>query len=58
MIINKAQGRSLKEVDIDSREECFSHGQLYVACLKCGSETGLHILAPIGETDVVYEKDL
>jgi hypothetical protein len=26
MIINKSQGQSLKEVGIDLREECFSHG--------------------------------
>jgi hypothetical protein len=25
MIISKAQSQSLKEVDIDLREECFSH---------------------------------
>jgi hypothetical protein len=42
MIISKAEGRSLKEVDIDLREECFSRLQLYAACSKVGSAKGLH----------------
>ncbi|XP_044588797.1 uncharacterized protein LOC123267978 [Cotesia glomerata] len=31
MTINKAQGQSLKIAGIDLRNDCFSHGQLYVA---------------------------
>ncbi|GBP26425.1 hypothetical protein EVAR_75557_1 [Eumeta japonica] len=30
--INKTQGQSLKMTGIDLRNDCFSHGQLYVAC--------------------------
>ena len=32
MTINKAQGQSLKVAGVDLRNDCFSHGQLYVAC--------------------------
>jgi len=32
MTINKSQGKTLKFAGINVREDCFSHGQLYVAC--------------------------
>ena len=31
MTINKSQGQTFDKVGIDLREECFGHGQLYVA---------------------------
>jgi hypothetical protein len=42
VIINKAQGKSFKEMGIDLREESFK----YVTCSEVGSAKGLHILAP------------
>ena len=32
MTINKTQGQSLKVAGVDLRSDCFSHGQLHVAC--------------------------
>jgi hypothetical protein len=43
MIINKAEGQSLKEVSIDLREEYFSHGQLHAAYSRVGSAKSLHM---------------
>ncbi|CAF4696322.1 unnamed protein product, partial [Rotaria sp. Silwood2] len=34
MSINKAQGQSLKVAGVNLETPCFSHGQLYVACLR------------------------
>ncbi|XP_044591373.1 uncharacterized protein LOC123269604 [Cotesia glomerata] len=56
MTINKAQGQSLKMAGIDLRNDCFSHGQLYVACSRVSSPDNLVILQPIGKTkNVVYK---
>jgi ATP-dependent DNA helicase PIF1 len=41
LTISEAQGQSLNEVSTDLRDECFSHGQLSVACSKVGSSKGL-----------------
>jgi ATP-dependent DNA helicase PIF1 len=54
MTINKSQGQSLKEAGIDVRQDCFSHGQFYVAC-----SSNLVVLAPDGKTaNVVYQEAL
>ena len=37
MTINKSQGQSLSMAGIDLREECFSHVQFYVACIRVNS---------------------
>jgi len=50
MTINKAQGQSLKVAGVDLRSDCFSHGQLYVACSRVSSPDGLVILQPEGRT--------
>ncbi|KAL4113423.1 hypothetical protein QTP88_017045 [Uroleucon formosanum] len=42
MTINESQGQTLKFAGIDLRENCFSHGQFYVAC----SPSSLLILSP------------
>ncbi|KAL4098638.1 hypothetical protein QTP88_023201 [Uroleucon formosanum] len=55
MTINKSQGQTLKIAGIDVREDCFSHGQFYVACSRVSMPTNLVILAPTGKTsNVVY----
>lgn len=44
--INKAQGQTFKHVGIDLRQECFSHGQLYVALSRSGSGENQYLLLP------------
>lgn len=59
MTINKSQGQSFKMAGIDLSEDCFSHGQLYVACSRVSSANSLVILAPKGNTtNVVYREVL
>ena len=59
MSINKAQGQSLKVAGIALEEQCFSHGQLYVACSRVGSPKNLFIYAPNGKTkNIVYQEAL
>ena len=59
MTVNKAQGQSLKMAGVDLREDCFSHGQLYVACSRVSSSASLTILQPEGQTkNVVYKEVL
>ena len=56
--INKSQGQSLKFAGIHlAAGSCFSHGQLYVACSRCGDNRNLTILAPGGKTrNIVYQQ--
>uniref|UniRef100_A0A8D8QT90 ATP-dependent DNA helicase n=1 Tax=Cacopsylla melanoneura TaxID=428564 RepID=A0A8D8QT90_9HEMI len=59
MTINKAQGRALSMAGIDLREDCFSHGQLYVACSRVSSSNALVIFQPQGITaNIVYKEIL
>lgn len=59
MTINKAQGQSLKMAGVDLREDCFSHGQLYVACSRVSTPDSLVILQPEGKTkNFVYKEVL
>ena len=59
MTINKAQGQSLKVAGVDLRNDCFSHGQLYVACSRVSSPDSLVVLQPEGQTkNVVYKEVL
>ncbi|XP_067950490.1 ATP-dependent DNA helicase PIF1-like [Watersipora subatra] len=59
LTINKSQGQTLKTVGIHLLTPCFSHGQLYVALSRVGSEKGLYILSPFGQTkNIVYPQAL
>ena len=59
MSINKSQGQTLKSVGLYLESECFSHGQFYVACSRCGSEKNLKIYAPQNKTrNIVYKEAL
>ncbi|XP_064109609.1 uncharacterized protein LOC135217572 [Macrobrachium nipponense] len=59
MTINKAQGQCLRVAGINLEQPCFSHGQLYVACSRVGSQERLFILSPEGKTkNIVYQKTL
>lgn len=48
--INKAQGQTFKYVGVDLREDCFSHGQLYVGLSRTGSFENQIILLPTNQT--------
>lgn len=50
MSINKAQGQTIKYCGVDLTEPCFSHGQLYVACSRVGSNKNLFVLAKNSRT--------
>lgn len=57
--INKSQGQTLKVAGVDVSEQCFSHGQFYVACSRVSSQKHLYILAPEGKAaNVVYKEVL
>ncbi|PNF38967.1 hypothetical protein B7P43_G06600, partial [Cryptotermes secundus] len=43
--INKAQGQSLEQCGLDLDTDCFSHGQLYVACSRVGKNQTISISA-------------
>lgn len=49
----------MRAAGMDLRPGCFSHGQLYVACLRVTSCTELFVLIPARETyNVVYKEIL
>lgn len=57
--INKAQGQSLELCGLDLGADCFSHGQLYVACSRVGKPDSLYIYANNGKTkNIVYPQVL
>ncbi|CAK1599108.1 unnamed protein product [Parnassius mnemosyne] len=59
MTINKAQEQTLQVAGVNLEKPCFSHGQLYVACLRVSNAQNLHILAPNGKTyNIVYSSVL
>ncbi|XP_016854588.2 uncharacterized protein LOC107983828 [Anolis carolinensis] len=59
MTINKAQGQTLQVCGINLDTECFSHGQLYVACSRVGKPQNLYINAQNGTTkNIVYPQAL
>ena len=53
--INKAQGQSLELCGLYLHTDCFSHGQLYVACSRVGNPDNLFIYTENGTTkNIVY----
>ena len=59
--INKAQGQSLSTVGVDLRQQCFTHGQLYVALSRVTDISRLSLLLSPGVTtlhNVVYPEVL
>ena len=57
--INKAQGQSLELCGLDLDTDCFSHGQLYVACSRVGKPDNLYICIDNGTTkNIVYPQAL
>ena len=59
IMINKAQGQSLELCGLYLHTDCFSHGQLYVACSKVGNPDNLFIYTETGTTkNIVYPQVL
>ncbi|XP_060855199.1 ATP-dependent DNA helicase pif1-like [Metopolophium dirhodum] len=59
MTINKAQGQTLTYCGVDLENNCFSHGQLYVAFSRVGRPDHLYVYAPQNKTlNVVYQEVL
>ena len=57
MTINKPQSQTLKVAGVDLIEDCFSHGQFYVACSRVSAASRLVILADENLTmNVVYKE--
>jgi len=58
--INKSQGQSLSVTGIDLRDECFSHGQLYVAMSRAENPKNLYVLADENNStkNIVYAQVL
>ena len=57
--INKAQGQSLELCGLYLHTDCFSHGQLYVACSRVGNPDNLFIYTETGTTkNIVYPQVL
>lgn len=57
LTINKAQGQSFNTVGVHLTEDCFSHGQLYVACSRATDQQQLFLHSqPLKQTtkNVVY----
>ena len=42
MTINKSQGQTLEFVGMNLEEDCFAHGQLYVACSRVKKPNNLY----------------
>ena len=59
MTINKAQGQSLKVCGLHLEQNCFAHGQFYVACSRTGGPDRLKILCQEGQSkNIVYKQAL
>lgn len=59
MSINKAQGQTIRFCGVNLEEQCFSHGQLYVALSRVGSPGNLNIYTPNEEAkNIVYKSIL
>ena len=57
--INKAPEQSLELCDLYLHTDCFSHGQLYVACSRVGNPDNLFIYTETGTTkNIVYPQVL
>lgn len=60
MTLNKAQGQTMRIVGLDLRNDCFSHGQLYVGMSRVSAAKNLFILPKKDEDtlNVVYKEVL
>lgn len=59
MTINKSQGQTLAKAGIDLSNQCFAHGQLYVACSRVKDSSSITLYSPDKKIkNIVYKEAL
>ena len=56
MTIHKSQGKTLSKVVIDISRGAFAHGQTYVALSRTRHATDMHIVKPLQQKDIIFDK--
>jgi ATP-dependent exoDNAse (exonuclease V) alpha subunit len=56
MTIHKSQGKTLSKVVLDISSGAFAHGQTYVALSRTRSAKDMHIVKPLHERDIIFDK--
>lgn len=56
MTIHKSQGKTLSKVVLDISSGAFAHGQTYVALSRTRSAKDMHIVKPLRERDIIFDK--
>ena len=56
MTIHKSQGKTLNKVVIDISRGAFAHGQTYVALSRTRCAKDMHIVKPLRQQDVIFDK--
>ena len=56
MTIHKSQGKTLSKVVIDISRGAFAHGQTYVALSRTRSAKDMHIVKPLQQKDIIFDK--
>lgn len=53
--IHKSQGQTFERVNIDLERGAFAHGQTYVALSRCKSYSGISLIRPIDQKDIIVD---
>jgi ATP-dependent exoDNAse (exonuclease V) alpha subunit len=56
--IHKAQGQTFDELIIDFERSAFAKGQAYVALSRATGFSGLHLIRPIRQSDILLDKQM
>ncbi|MBR5904470.1 MAG: AAA family ATPase [Alphaproteobacteria bacterium] len=56
MTIHKSQGKTLNKVVIDISRGAFAHGQTYVALSRTRYAKDMHIVNPLRQSDIIFDK--
>lgn len=56
MTIHKSQGKTLSKVVIDISRGAFAHGQTYVALSRTRHAKDMHIVKPLQQRDIIFDK--
>lgn len=56
MTIHKSQGKTLSKVIIDISRGAFAHGQTYVALSRTRHANDMHIVKPLSQRDLIFDK--
>ena len=56
MTIHKSQGKTLNKVVIDISRGAFAHGQTYVALSRTRNAADMHIIKPLSQKDIIFDK--